>query len=122
MCGAVRNKHQCFDLVELIVALLCIPDSAAHTRGLQNLAETCDGSVQPYLRSIGACISVHDWHQCFDLAELVVALFCISNSAAHICGLGYFEYLYIYRVLECAQACMTNSTLISVADPTGDRP
>ncbi len=87
-----QEQAPVLNLVELIVALLCIPDSAAHTRGLQNLAETCDGSVQPYLRSIGACISVHDWHQCFDLAELVVALFCISNSAAHICGLGYFEY------------------------------
>ncbi len=79
------------DLVELIVALFCIPDSAAHTRGLYHLVETCNGQVQPYLRSIGACTSVHDWHQCFDLAELVVALFFISNSAAHIRSLSSFK-------------------------------
>src|SRR5258708_33739651 len=68
MCGTVRNVcgwHQCFGLVELIVALLCTPDSTAHARGLLDLAEACNGSVRPYLRNIGACTSMCDWHQCF---------------------------------------------------------
>jgi hypothetical protein len=64
-CKGVRDWHQCFDLVDLIVVLLCIPDSAAHVRGLRNLIETCNNQLGPYLRSIGACASVHDWHQCF---------------------------------------------------------
>jgi hypothetical protein len=96
MCSAVRNvcdSHQRFDLMELIVALLCISDSAAHVRGPLNLAETCNFPFQPHLRSIEACTSVCDWHQCFDLAELVVTLFFIFNSAAHIRGLSSFTYL-----------------------------
>ena len=94
MCGTVRNVcdwHQCFDLVELIVALLCIPDSAAHACSLRNLTDTCNSTIWPYLKSIEACTSVCSWHQCFDLVELVVALFFIFNNAAHICGLSYFN-------------------------------
>jgi hypothetical protein len=119
MCGTVSNMcnwHQCFDLVELIVALLCISDSAAHVCSLHNLAETCNSLLWSHLQSIGACTCVCSWHQCFDLTEHVVALFYISNSAAHICGLSYFTYLcnamaqgdHIYRVLKHAQVCMTN--------------
>src|SRR5712692_11595025 len=87
MCGTVKNVCDWHHLMELIVALLCIPDSAAHSCGLRNLAETCNGIVRPYLWSIGACTSLCDWHQCFDLTEIVVTLFCISNGTAHICGL-----------------------------------
>ncbi len=94
MCSTVRNVcdwHQCFDLVELIVALLCIPDSAAHFCGLHNLTDTCNSPVRLYVRSIEACTSVCSWHQSFDLVELVVALVFILNNAAHIRGLSYFE-------------------------------
>src|SRR5258708_38140944 len=93
MCGTVRNVCDWHHLMELIVALLCIPDSAAHACGLHNLTATCNCIVQPYLWSIGACTSLCDWHQCFDLTEIVVTLFCIFNSAAHIRGLRYFSYL-----------------------------
>src|SRR5713226_9573348 len=96
MCSTVRNVcdwHQCFDLVELIVALLCIPDSAAHVRGLRNLVETCNVPLRSHMQSIRACTSVCSWNQCFDLAELVVALVCIFSSAAHIRGLSSFTYL-----------------------------
>ena len=96
MCSTVRSVcdwHQCLDLVELIVALLCSPDSAAHVRGLRDLTETCNGLLQPHMQSIGACTSVCDWNQCFDLAELVVALICNFNSAAHIRGLSSFIHL-----------------------------
>jgi hypothetical protein len=95
MCSTVSNVcnwHQCFDLVELIVALLCISDSAAHACSLHNLAKTCSSLLWSHLWSIGACTCVCSWHQCFDLAEHVVALFYIYNSAAHICGLSYFTY------------------------------
>ncbi len=94
MCSTVRNVcdlHQCFDLVELIVALFCIPGSAAHFCSLCNLTDTCNSPVRPYLRSIEACTSVCSWHQSFDLVELVVALVFIFNNAAHICGLSYFN-------------------------------
>src|SRR5260370_36097114 len=96
ICGSVRNVcdwHQCFDLVELIVALLCIPDSAAHACGLRNLTDTCNSQSRPYLRSIEAYTSVHSCHQSFDLVELVVALVFIFNNVAHIRGLSYFNYL-----------------------------
>ena len=96
MCSTVRSVcdwHQCLDLVELIVALLCIPDSAAHVHGLRNLAKTCNGLLQPHMQSIRACTSVCSWNQCFDLAELVVALVCIFSSAAHIRGLSSSTHL-----------------------------
>ena len=86
----VRNAKESYNelhQVKALVPIAHVPDSAAHARGLHNLAETCDGLLRPHLQSIGACTSVCDWHQCFDLAELVVALFCISHSAAHIRGL-----------------------------------
>src|SRR5260370_625426 len=114
MCGTVRNVCDWHHLMELIVALLCIPDSAAHACGLHNLTETCNGIVRPYLWSIGACTSLCDWHQCFDLTEIVVTLFCIFNSAAHTRGLRYFIYLCSTTVrpylqsIDRAQACMTN--------------
>src|SRR5229473_458227 len=38
MCGTVRNVCNWHHLMELIVALLCITDSAAHACGLRNLA------------------------------------------------------------------------------------
>src|SRR5258708_24348945 len=94
MCGAGRivcDWQQCFDLVELIVALLCIPDSVAHACSLRNLTDTCNSTVWPYLQSIEACTSVCSWHQSSDLVELVVALFFIFNNAAHIRGLSYFN-------------------------------
>jgi hypothetical protein len=99
MCGTVRTRNAKESYNELhqvkeLVPVAHVPDSAAHGRGLFNLAETCNGPVRPYLWSIEACTSVCDWLQCFDLMELVVALFCISNSAAHIHGFRYFRELY----------------------------
>src|SRR5260370_14668156 len=44
-CAALCDWHQCFDLVELIVALLCIPDIAAHACSLRNLTDTCNSTV-----------------------------------------------------------------------------
>src|SRR5258708_19319650 len=63
-CGHVRHCQECvrlapcFDLVELIVALLCITDSAAHACSLRNLTDICNSIVWPYLQSIEACTSV----------------------------------------------------------------
>ena len=91
MCGTVRNVCDWHHLMELIVALLCIPDSAAHFCGLHNLTDTCNSTVWQYLQSIEACTSVCSWHQSFDLVELVVALLFIFNNAAHIHSLSYFN-------------------------------
>src|SRR5713226_5446387 len=66
MCSTVRSMcdwHQCLDLVELIVALLCIPGSAAHVRGLSSSTHLCSGPGQLYLQIIKACISVHDQYR-----------------------------------------------------------
>ncbi len=93
MCCTVRNAKESHNEFHQVVPVAHVPNSAAHSWGIHNLIETCNSLVQPYLRSIGACTSLCDWHQCFDLTELVVALFCISHSAAHICGLRYFSYL-----------------------------
>src|SRR5260370_14668157 len=76
--SSTRSKHWCQS------------HSAAHARGPRNLVDTCNSPVQPYLRSIGACTSVCNWHQSFDLVKLIVALFFIFNNAAHICVLNYF--------------------------------
>jgi hypothetical protein len=89
ICSTVNELHQ----VKALVPITHVPDSAAHARSLHNLTETCNGQLQPHLQSIGAYTSVCDWHQCFDLAKLVVAHFCISNNAAHICSLSPFTYL-----------------------------
>src|SRR5229473_5615930 len=94
MCGTIRNVCDQHHLMELIVALLCIPDSAAHACSLHNLTDTCHSTVWPYLLSIEAYTSVCSWHQSFDLVELVVALFFIFNNAAHICSLSYFIVLF----------------------------
>ncbi len=93
MCCTVRNAKESHNEFHQVVPVAHVPDSATHACGLCNLAETCNGIVLPYLWSIGACTSLCNWHQCFDLTEIVVALFCISNSAAHICGLRYFTCL-----------------------------
>src|SRR5260370_28130235 len=90
-CKECVQLAACFDLVELIVALLCITDSAANACSLCNLTETCNSIVWPYLQSIEACTSVCSWHQSFDLVELVVALLFIFNNAAHIRGFSYFN-------------------------------
>ncbi len=90
-CQECVRLAPCFDLVELIVALLCITDSAAHACSLRNLTDTCNSIVWPYLQSIEACTSVCSWHQSFDLVELVVALLFIFNNAAHTRGLSYFN-------------------------------
>jgi len=98
MCSAVRNAKESYNelhQVQALVPIAHVPDSAAHARGLRNLAETCNGLLRPHLQSTGACTSVCDWHQCFDLAELVAALFCIFNNAAHIRGLSSFTHLCI---------------------------
>src|SRR5229473_955816 len=66
MCSTVRSVcdwHQCFDLVELIVALLCIPSSAAHIRGLSSFTHLCSGPGRQCLQIIEACISVHDQYR-----------------------------------------------------------
>src|SRR5229473_2279926 len=97
MCSAVRNAKESyneFHQVQALVPIAHVPDSAAHARGLRNLAETCNNVLRPHLQSIGTCTSVCDWHQCFDLVELVVALICIFNNAAHIRGLSSFTYLF----------------------------
>ncbi len=94
MCSTVRNAKESYNelhQVKALVPIAHIPDSAAHARGPQNLADTCNSPVQPYLRSIGACTSVCNWHQSFDLVELIVALFFIFNNAAHIRSLSYFN-------------------------------
>ncbi len=49
MCGTVRNMCNWHYLIELIVALLCIPDSAAHFCSLCNLAKICNGIMWSYL-------------------------------------------------------------------------
>src|SRR5216684_5102981 len=90
----VRNAKESYNelhQVKALVPIAHVPDSAAHARGPRNLADTCNSPVQPYLRSIGACTSVCNWHQSFDLVKLIVALFFIFNNAAHICGLSYFN-------------------------------
>ncbi len=77
MCSAVSDAKESYNELHQVKALVPtahVPDSAAHARGLRNLAATCNGLLQPHLQSIGACTSVCDWHQCFDRAELVVAL------------------------------------------------
>jgi hypothetical protein len=96
MCSTVRNANESYNelhQVKALVPIAHVTDSAAHARGLQNLAEACNSVVQLHVRSIRTCTCVCGGHHCFDLAEHVVALFCISNSAAHICGLRYLTYL-----------------------------
>jgi hypothetical protein len=96
MCSAVRNAKESDNELptgQSTGPIVHIPDSAAHARGTRNLADTCNILVWQYLRSIETCTSVHNWHQSFDLVELVVALFFIFNSAAHFCGLSYFYQL-----------------------------
>jgi hypothetical protein len=131
MCSTVRNAKESYNMLYQVKALVpnanCthsyIPDSAAHFCSLHNLAETCNGTLQPHLRSIGACTSVCNWHQCFDQVELVVALFCIFNSAAHIRGLSSFIYIcsgpgrpYIQTIEACINVhdqCRPSSLLQS---------
>jgi hypothetical protein len=111
----------------MVVPVAHIPNSAAHICSLHNLAETCNSLARPYLQSIRACTSVCNWHQCIDLAELVVALFCIPNSSAHVCGFIYFTYMcsnQVQQYLQSIGACTSMHdqlilTLILVADPTG---
>jgi hypothetical protein len=96
MCNIVRNAKESYNelhQVKALVPVAHIPDNAAHVCSLYNLPKTCNGQVLTYLWSIRACTSICDWHQCFSLAELVVALFYIQSSAAHICSLRFFHYL-----------------------------
>ena len=92
-CRNAKESYNELHQVKALVPIAHVPDSAAHARGPRNLADTCNSPVRLYLRSIGACTSVCDWNQCFDVAELVVALICNCNSAAHIRGLSSFTYL-----------------------------
>jgi hypothetical protein len=92
-CQECKGELQAPNQVKALVPIAHIPDSATHAHGLRNLTDTCNSPVRPYFRSIGACTSVHNWHQSFDLVELVVALFFTFNSAAHIRGLIYFDKL-----------------------------
>src|SRR5216684_768278 len=90
VCSTVGNEKESYNnlcQVKALVPVAHVSNSAAHACSLYNLAETCNGIVRPYLWSIGASTSLCDWHQCLDLTEIVVALFFISNGAAHICGL-----------------------------------
>src|SRR5258708_22604662 len=93
MCCTVRNAKESHNEFYQVVPVAHVPDSAANACGFRKLAETCNGIVLPYLWSIGACTSLCNWHQCFDLTKIVIALFCISNSTAHICSLRYSTYL-----------------------------
>ncbi len=86
MCCTVSNAKESHNKFYQVVPVTHISNSATHACSLYNLAKTCNGIVWPYLWSIGASTSLCNWHQCLDLTEIVVALFCISNSAAHICS------------------------------------
>jgi hypothetical protein len=96
MCSTVRNAKDSYNelhQVKALVPIAHVTDSAAHSRGLRNLADACNSMLQLHVRSIRTCTCVCSGHHCFDLAEHVVALFCISNNAAHICSLSSFIYL-----------------------------
>src|SRR5258708_22378608 len=98
MCSTVRNAKESYNelhQVKALVPIAHIPDSAAHARGPQNLADTCNSPVQPYLRSIGACTSVCNWHQSFDLVELIVALFSFFKNLQTFASLVFFNYCYV---------------------------
>jgi hypothetical protein len=93
MCSTVRNAKESYNELHQVKALVPIEhvtDSAAHACGLHNLAEACNSVLRLHVCSIRTYTCVCGGHHCFDLAEHVVALFCISNNAAHICGLSPF--------------------------------
>jgi hypothetical protein len=131
VCLTVRNAKESYNelrQVEALVPIAHVTDSAAHARGLQNLAEACNSVLQLHVRSIKTCTCVCGRHHCFDLAEHVVALFCISNNSAHICSLSYFTYLcsvprrpYLQSIEACTSVHDQILTLISVAIPDHGR-
>jgi hypothetical protein len=118
MCSTVRNAKESYNehhQAKALVPIAHVTDSAAHAHSLQKLVRACNSVFQLHVHSIiRTCTCVCGGHHCFDLAEHVVALFCISNNAAHICGLSYSHTYavakgdHIYRVLKHAQVCMTN--------------
>src|SRR5258708_20684378 len=77
MCCTVSNAKDSRNEFHQVVPVTHVSNSAAHACGLHNLAETCNGILQPYLWSIAACTSLCDCHQCLYLTHIVLPLFCI---------------------------------------------
>ena len=66
-------------------------EHAAHTCGLSDFEEICNGPVRLHLQSREACMTGIIGHQRFNFSGLVYPFIYISDTAACLRGLSSFE-------------------------------
>src|SRR5216684_3737327 len=94
VCSIVQNEKESHNKLHQVKGLVPVAHTCACSNILQIWLYWAITSVCQVSRAAGMCGTVRnvcDWHQSFDLVELVVALFFIFNNAAHICGLSHFN-------------------------------
>src|SRR5216684_768279 len=91
VCSTVGNEKESYNNLCQVKALVPVAQTCGCSNTPQvwpHYAITCFCQVVKAAGMCGTVRNVCDWHQCLDLTEIVVALFFISNGAAHICGLS----------------------------------
>jgi hypothetical protein len=118
MCSTVRNAKESYNelhQVKALVPIAHVTDSAAHARGLRNLAKVCNSVfllhvhiVLEHAHVCAAGTTALTWQSMLWLSFAFLTMLHTSAALVPSNTYGVARGDRIYRVLKRAQVCMTN--------------